>query len=177
MSLVIISNNESINPPALSGDVGFDLIAVSDPRIVGKKVMGEHSPYWDSIDYIEYDTELKIEPPKGVFSLVFPRSSISKTNLVLANSVGVIDNEYRGTIKVRFKYLTQPKDFSYYGSYQHDQCNSVYHAATEIDLSKIYAKGDRIAQLVFFKSFIPELKVGNVSETVRSDGGFGSTGK
>lgn len=177
MSLVIISNDETIKKPAHYGDVGFDLVAASDPVIVGKKVMGDSSPYWEAIDYIEYDTELKIEPPEGVFSLVFPRSSISKKNLLLANSVGVIDNAYRGNIKIRFKYAAQPRDFSYYGSVGIENPYPVFHAILEVDYDKIYAKGERIAQLVFSNSVIPELKLGQVSDTVRSDSGFGSTGK
>ena len=36
---------------------------------------------------------------------VFPRSSISKTPLLLANHTGIIDSGYRGNIKAAFRYL------------------------------------------------------------------------
>lgn len=59
-------------------DAGFDLTAIS----INKNIT-------DS--YIEYDTGIAIEIPKGHVGLLFPRSSISKYDLALCNSVGVID--------------------------------------------------------------------------------------
>ena len=81
------------------GDAGWDLIASSDPEIVfcdEKK---------KSILYIEYDTGVVLQPTNGFYTLLFPRSSISKYELSLANSVGVIDSGYRDTIKLRFRFL------------------------------------------------------------------------
>lgn len=57
-------------------DAGMDVIAVS-------MEMTE--------DYIEYDTGLQFELPKGYAMLIFPRSSNSKKDLLLCNSVGVLD--------------------------------------------------------------------------------------
>ena len=57
--------------------------------------------------YIEYGTNLKMLPPDGYFGAVFPRSSISNYDLILANSVGVID-DYTGEWKIRFKRVKQP---------------------------------------------------------------------
>ena len=68
-------------------------------------------------DYIEYGTGLKMLPPKGYFGLVFPRSSVSKYDLVLANSVGMID-EYTGEWKVRFKRLKKPVLDSLYNLFE-----------------------------------------------------------
>ena len=53
--------------------------------------------------YIEYDTGLSFELPDGYVMLIFPRSSVSKYDLTLANSVGVLDSDYRGPLKLRFK--------------------------------------------------------------------------
>ena len=75
---------------AHSTDAGMDLVAVSMN---------------DTDEYIEYDTGIALEIPKGYVGLVFPRSSVSKLDLVQANSVGVIDSSYRNSIKVRFKKL------------------------------------------------------------------------
>jgi dUTPase len=177
MFSVTCSNLESILPPAKIGDVGFDLIAASDPEIVGGKTGGD-SPYYESIDYIEYEVDLKIEPPDGCFSLVYPRSSISKYNLQLCNSVGVIDNGYRGKIKIRFNYLHQPKDLTKFKYIKDSEPEFIYeNYVTEVDLEKIYKKGDKIAQLVFYRSWIPELVEGEVSETERGETGFGSSGR
>jgi len=57
--------------------------------------------------YIEYGTNLKMLPPDGYFGAIFPRSSISNYDLILANSVGVID-DYTGEWKIRFKRVKQP---------------------------------------------------------------------
>lgn len=172
---VICSSLEGILNPAKSGDVGYDLIASSDPVIVGEKT-GIDSPYYESIEYIEYEVDLKIEPPKYYHSLVFPRSSLSKYNLQLCNSVGVIDNGYRGKIKLRFNYLWQPKDLAVQKYIKDTEPNYIYeNYVTEVDFEKIYKKGDKIGQLVFCKSRTPQLIQGKVSETERSESGFGST--
>lgn len=153
-----------INSPAQVGDAGWDIIAQSEPEIVGVRAYG---PYWESIRYIEYDTGLKIAPELGFHTFVMPRSSISKTNLILCNSVGLIDNGYRGTIKLRFSYLFQPVHMTMH-------CDRMLG---ELDFAQIYKKGDRIGQLVFAQTIEPkELVVGLLNETERGDGNFGSTG-
>ena len=163
MDLSINSSNY-IKMPAHEGDAGLDIIAASDPIIKGSIAYG---PYWESVDYIEYDTELQIAPEEGYHTLVMPRSSISKTNLFLRNSVGLIDNGYRGTIKLRFGYIFQPCDMTIGGS----------RLICEVNTHKIYKKGDRIGQLVFSKTIEPtRWSVGVLNETERGDGGFGSTG-
>lgn len=164
---VVISNREAIQDPARQGDVGYDLVAATDPVIVGAKT-DEYSVYYSHIDYIEYEVDLKISPPEGMYSLVYPRSSISNKNLSLCNSVGVIDNGYRGKIKIRFNYLIQPEDLLLFST-------ELSPLAAEVNYEKIYKKGEKIAQLVFCKSVLPSLVVGDVGETERNTGGFGST--
>ncbi|MDB4314567.1 hypothetical protein N9955_00910 [bacterium] len=162
--------------PAKEGDVGFDLVASEEPTIVGS-LAGEDfdTPYYESISYIEYEVDLKIEPPKNCFAFIYPRSSISKYNLQLCNSVGVIDNGYRGKIKLRFNYLWQPNLFEVL---EYKKGDYLYKSmVSEVDYNKIYRKGDKIGQIVFAESVIPSLTEGEVSDTSRGDGGFGSTGK
>lgn len=119
-------------------DAGMDLVAVS---------MNETDKY------IEYDTGIALEIPKGYVGLVFPRSSVSKLDLVQANSVGVIDSSYRNSIKVRFKKL---KD----------------------DGVCVYVPGERIAQLIILPyPMIGFNEVEKLSDSDRGLGGFGSTGK
>jgi len=159
-----INSCDYINAPANIGDAGFDVIAKSDPVIVGESAYG---PYWSRIDYIEYDTGLEIAPEEGYHTLAIARSSISKTNLFLRNSVGLIDNGYRGTIKLRFGYIFHPSDIIVEGK------NLIF----EVSEQKIYKKGDRIGQLIFSKTIEPkELIVGLLNKTARGEGGFGSTG-
>lgn len=103
-------------------------------------------------DYIEYDTGLQFQLPEGYAMLIFPRSSNSKKDLLLCNSVGILDAGYTGNLKLRFKLTME--------------------GYTE----KIYNPGDKVGQIMIIPypeiNFI-ETEVFN--ETERGDGGFGST--
>jgi dUTP pyrophosphatase len=102
---------------------------------------------------VTYGTDLAMEIPKGFVGLVFPRSSIRKYELILSNSVGVIDSGYRGELQATFK------------------------KENGLD-SLAYKVGDRIAQIMIIPH--PEIEfeeVDDLSDTERGDGGFGSTGK
>ena len=101
--------------------------------------------------FFQYGTDISIEIPFGYVGLVFPRSSISKTNHFLRNSVGVIDSGYRGEILIRMS---------------RDNSN----------LS--YKEGDRVAQLMIVKiPWVDIEEVRELSESNRGSGGFGSTGQ
>lgn len=120
------------------GDAGLDLTAVKETIIENK-----------DYGYVEFDTDIGVEIPLGYVGLVFPRSSISTTGMLLSNSVGVIDSSYRGSIKLRFKYI---KD------------------------SNKYKVGDRIAQLIIIP--YPKIEFEEVEElstSERGEAGFGST--
>jgi len=108
--------------------------------------------------------------------LLYPRSSIIKKNLILANSVGVIDSGYRGTIKVCFRYLIQPEDMKVVEgkSFRGKEAKGI---VSSIDPNKVYQEGDKIAQLLPCKH--NDLMINYVDEinsTERGSGGFGSTG-
>ena len=163
-----------IIPPSHNGDAGYDLIASSHPKVVGEVFAGY---LFKNISYIEYDTNICIAPSKDnykdyeFYSMLFPRSSISKYNLSLCNSVGLIDSGYRDTIKIRFNYLAQPENYTISSS------GGNSYICVSIDSSKIYSKGDKIAQLIFSKHIHPKIKmVDSLGETSRNVGGFGSTG-
>lgn len=96
------------------------------------------------------DTGVAVKLPKGYGGFVFNRSGQGKLGIILPNSVGVIDSDYRGNIKVPLKNLS----------------DSPYKIK----------QGDRIAQLVI----MPVLLVGFIdawNDTERGSGGFGSTGR
>ena len=131
------------------------------------------SKLYSSISYIEYDTNVAIAPEdeSQYFSLVYPRSSISKYNLALANSVGVVDSGFRDTVKVRFRYVWQPEDLVIESSEKGSQ------TYVKINKEKIYKKGEKIAQLIWCshnKLFLEFTQTIPMSD--RAYGGFGSTG-
>jgi dUTP pyrophosphatase len=170
-----VKNTGSILPKNLTQyDVGYDIVATSHPAISGE--YNEEVGAWSRIDYIQYHTDLYIEPcvdDKVYHTNIFPRSSISNRNLVLANSIGLIDAGYRGELLVRFKYITQPEDV--YARIQGHQ--STIPIFTNVNTDRIYSKGDRIAQLVIAETHNVEFEiVSELSDTDRGEGGFGSTG-
>lgn len=148
-------------------DIGFDAKAIKDPEIVGKKYIDGLYSY---IEYIEYDTGICLDTiqrssQEDVYTLIFPRSSISKKNLILANSIGVIDPEWRESVKCRFKYIPQPEDFVFIE-------NKCY---ISLNMEKIYKINDKICQFIFLKNIDIDIQyVEQLSESRR--GGFGSTG-
>jgi dUTPase len=164
---IFLKNTVKIEAKESPFNIGFDIKAISY-EIIGEKING----YYRSIDYIEYDTgifidSLKRNSEEQIYTLVYPRSSISNKNLLLCNSVGIVDPNYRDSIKIRFKYLYQPKDIKI--------LNDIF--VIEVDENKIYAIGNKIAQLVFSKTLPISLEY--VPELMPSDrnGGFGSTGE
>jgi dUTP pyrophosphatase len=95
------------------------------------------------------DTGVAVKVPYGYVGLVYNRSSQGKKGITIPHSVGVIDAEYRGTIKVLLKNTSNE-------TYQINQW-------------------DRIAQLVIQKVEIVQFQdIWN--DTQRGTGGFGSTG-
>ena len=135
-----LHENAVIPQYAKAGDAGMDLTATS------KEWSNEHG-------CIVFGTGLAVEIPEGYVGLVFPRSSIYKTGLSLANCVGVIDSGYRGEIKAMYYPHTRPK--------------------------KNYEVGDRICQMIIMP--FPQVEVveelGDLSSSERGDGGFGSSGR
>jgi dUTPase len=155
---------------------GFDVVVTSDPEIVGDQY---ESGAYKRIDYIQYKTNLKLAVQKDrQFSnfgyndldydiLAFPRSSVSKYNLVLANCIGLIDADYRGEVLLRFKYIWQPEDYLV----RIDKLLEGY-----VNFTKLYNKGDKVCQLKVTKvENVEFVLVDELDSTNRGDGGFGST--
>lgn len=135
-----------------NGDAGLDLTAVS---------MTENELY------IEYDTGLAVEVPEGYVGLVYPRSSLSNYHLVLSNHVGVVDSNYRGSIKFRFKKTKEHSPASCIAGHLIDEFNPSY-----------YKVGDRIGQLIIMQyPLILVEESDELSDTDRGSLGFGSSGK
>lgn len=97
-------------------------------------------------------TGLSFEIPKGFEVQVRPRSGLSlKTNLLVVNSPGTIDSDYRGEVKIIL------------GNFG--------------DEPEVINHGDRIAQLVLAPVFQADYLIASaLNETERGEAGFGSTG-
>lgn len=155
---------------AKPGDAGLDLTAISKRVETGVDDNGE---------YIEYGTGLAIEIPEGYVGLVFPRSSVSKKDLFLANAVGVIDSGYRGEIKLRYKLEQEYDalvDWEHPTRVMSDVINYTYEDRKFY--ANIYAVGDKVGQMIILP--YPQVELVEVNELASSDrgeGGFGSTGK
>lgn len=152
---------------AKEGDAGMDLVATS---------VDYSNEY-----YIEYGTGLAIEIPKGYVGLIFPRSSNSKKDLQLCNSVGVIDSGYRGEVKLRYRRIinsTPKRNFIVTDvEFQEELNNNVPVPRIKADFA-CYDIGDKVGQIIIIPiPFISFNEVQELSETVRGEGGFGSTGK
>ena len=98
-------------------------------------------------------TGLAMELPRGYAGLIYARSGLAcKRGLAPANKVGVVDSDYRGEFMI------------------------VLHNHGET--AQTIEHGERIAQLVITPVFTPGFtEVEELSDTKRSGGGFGSTGK
>lgn len=143
-------------------DAGFDLTAVS-------KSYDEHGS-------ICYGTGLAFSIPENFVGLIFPRSSICKKDLSLANSVGVIDSGYLGEVSFKFKptkpeyYLTE----DYVGTDDDGHWRVSLHAVENSD----YKIGERIGQLIIIP--IPQINLvecDDLGDSERGVDGFGSSGK
>ncbi len=100
-------------------------------------------------DMLLFDTGIALEPPIGYYIDVVPRSSISKTGYIMLNSIGIIDQSYRGSIKI---------------------------ALTKIDKTKPdLILPVKIAQIIIRPFFNLPIIESQLSDTSRNDGGFGST--
>lgn len=172
---IYVKKIDGITLPQKGTDLsaGYDIVATSDPKIVGKQI----DDVWQLIDYIEYETNLFIAPSAVTFhTLIHPRSSVSKYNLVLANSIGLVDNDYRGMVICRFKYIWQPEDFKVLTINSGNKGSGNIYGKP--NLEKIYKKGDKIAQLVLEPTIQAEwVLVDDLNQTQRGEGGFGSTDK
>lgn len=125
-------NNES--------DVGFDLTVIK----VSKQL---------SDNVFLFDTGIKLQVPLGYYIEVVPRSSLSKSGWMLANSVGIIDNSYTGNIYValvKIEELAKPIQLPF--------------------------KGFQLIIRRQYGAYVREMTE-ETQTTIRGDGGFGSSDK
>lgn len=123
-----------------ASDSGYDLVLLEKIKTVGK------------VEF--YDTGIKVKPNYGYYFQIVPRSSISKTGYMLANSIGIIDRTYLGNIIVALIKIDE----------------------TAPDLVLPLRMVQMIpTPIVHFE--LEEVESFDVNETERGEGGFGSTNK
>ena len=96
------------------------------------------------------DTGVAVKIPRGSAGFIFNRSSQGKKGITIPHSVGVIDSDYRGNLKVLLKNISEDP--------------------------YLIQEGDRIAQLVIQPVQLVDF-VDSWNDTKRGTGGFGSTGQ
>ena len=134
--------SSAVRPPirATSSSAGLDLSLPTDVTIRSRTITVVELPY-------------KVAIPNGYVGLLALRSSLGARGITIPNSVGVIDSDYRGNLKLPLSLL-------------HDSGPTILRA------------GERVAQLVLLPVALPapvEADI-NADETSRGAGGLGSTG-
>lgn len=150
LNLEYIAEDDCEPSRAHNSDAGLDLVC-SEYTILEKNVR-QLVP-----------TGVRVAIPTGFMGLLVPRSGLSKRGIIMTNSAGIIDSDYRGEIKASLMYI----DSSY---------------ETLVDKWCPIQKGERIVQLIIVPIVFPVLKKWEgtwnewESSTTRGAGGFGSTG-
>jgi dUTP pyrophosphatase len=155
-----------------SFDAGLDVYAtdVEFGPLVKNPNTGKYN-----CEYVEYKTGISVNVPAGYVGLLYPRSSVSKTRLTLANSVGVVDAGYTGEISLRFR------DRELLGM-EISEPDLQKYSISSFDRS-VYKEGDAIGQLVLVPIELPIVKIvsdfsntDELEQNGRLSGGYGSTG-
>jgi dUTP pyrophosphatase len=136
----VLDNESAVIPTrAHPSDIGYDLTAIS----MYKKIS-------DNITL--FDTGIRISPPEGYYVEILPRSSMSKTGYMLANSVGTIDPTYTGTLKIALIKVDK-------------------------ELPEIELPFTRCQLILRKAEYADMVQVESIEETLRGEGGFGSSDK
>ncbi len=140
-------------------------VAKTDPHAKMPTKGSDHAAGWDLYcledtvvsfrSSVKLRTGLRVAIPEGFEGQVRARSSLGSKGLILPHSIGTIDADYRGELFVLMTWIGEGKSYK-------------------------VKSGERIAQLVIAP--IPdvqfsEVDVGELGDTARGEGGFGSTGR
>jgi deoxyuridine 5'-triphosphate nucleotidohydrolase len=136
----IKTDENAVSPSKTNwSDVGYDLSIIKKVKDINSRTS-------------LYDTGIKIQLEFGYYSEIVPRSSIIKSGYMLSNSIGIIDNSYRGNLMIALTKIAED--------------------ANEIEYPF------KCCQLIFKKQIyvnMEEVFEGKLDETKRNEGGFGST--
>ena len=134
-----LSDDARIPTRAHSTDACYDVYSPVDIVLPARKVT-------------KFNLDFAVACPDGYKLCFYSRSGLASKGILLTNSVGIVDQDYRGC------------------------CATALYNAT--DFAYIISKGDRILQCALEK-VIPFdiLETEELDETERGSGGFGSSGK
>lgn len=160
-----ISDKAVVPSRAHETDSGWDLTVIGIDKIKG--------------DTIFFKTGLQVKPPAGHYFEVYPRSSISPLPFMLANSVGIIDESYRGELIVAIRVLHSSMGTSSerdtYPSGMVNALDARPASITEV-ANLILGKKPKIAQMILRKRLDTGFEeVEELDDTERGSGGFGSS--
>jgi dUTP pyrophosphatase len=136
----LVDENAVVPSNVRLSDVGYDLTVIKKYKQLN-----------DSTAL--YDTGIQIQVPFGYYIEIVPRSSLSKSGYILANSMGIIDNSYRGNLYVALAKISSDAS----------------------DISFPFKCCQLILRRQHFMNIV--VQTDELSETHRNDGGFGSTSK
>jgi dUTPase len=162
----LLTETAQIPSRAHETDTGYDLTFIGLEKIVG--------------DVIFFKTGISLEPPRGHYFDVVPRSSISKLPLAMANSIGIIDESYRGEILVPVRILHsgmggEPNKTNFPNGIV--QMFGFRPQTMQAVADLILKNSPKLFQAILRKRIDCEfLMEEDLTETIRGDGGFGSTG-
>lgn len=131
-------------------DTGFDVNLV--------KIVKEYP----DVGVTLYSTGVKVQCPPGFYIDLVPRSSMSKTGYMLANSVGIIDQNYTGEILAAIKKINTSDDIE---NKIHLPCKMVQLVPRQWH----YMETEQVVSIEARSAYAP------YGATSRGDGGFGST--
>jgi dUTP pyrophosphatase len=163
--IVVLNEKAEVPKRAHSSDTGWDLKLIGVEKIEG--------------DVIFFKTGIAMQPPDGHYFEVVPRSSISKLPLEMANSVGIIDQHYRGEIMVPVRVThsamgTEPKNVTFPNGVVKIFGSRPSTMSSVADL--ILQRKPYLFQLILRKRLDCEFEVvQTLDQTDRGAGGFGST--
>ena len=158
--------NEKASVPTRShtSDSGYDLEFIGVNKIVG--------------DVIYFSTGVAVQPSRGHYFEVVPRSSIPKLPLSMANSIGVRDENYTGEIIVPVRVHHSEMGFETSRGSFANGIVSIFGVRPQNMMALgnlILAKKPKLFQMIPRKRLSCDFQQEDLSDTDRGDGGFGST--
>ncbi|KAJ8907406.1 hypothetical protein NDN08_007518 [Rhodosorus marinus] len=135
-----VDENAILPSKSKESDVGYDLSVIKE----AKKLRGNVSLY---------DTGVRVRVSHGLYAEIVPRSSLSKSGYMMANSVGIIDPSYNGNLLVA---LVKVDPEAPEVTFPFRCCQLIFRQQVHVNVNEVDTMFDA---------------------TERGAGGFGSTGK
>ena len=132
-------------------DAGYDLTIIREYKVL-------------TANTSLYDTGIRLEIPNGYYVEIVPRSSMSRSGYILANSVGIIDQGYRGNLYIALTKI--------------NAANAANAANADTADAPELTMPWKCCQMIVKKQIYSRLVVGDkeIEKSSRDTGAFGSTG-